>query len=157
MHKITNNLACIPNDCLIPIPPFLRNSYYNQLNTKTDSFKFSFFFPLNNQAMELNPPLNSPTIITLIFAQHMQIWKCMMQYTWCWIITTGMQPYRCTGIFIVTIFVDVSAWEANSVSILVHLIFDLWDALCCNFVILLLELAPYLSCMFHCTYTINTK
>jgi len=43
MYKVTNNLVCIPNDCLIPIPPFLRNSYYNQLHTKIDSFEFSFF------------------------------------------------------------------------------------------------------------------
>ena len=40
MYKITNNLVCTPNDCLIPVPPSLRNGYYNQLDT---SFKFSFF------------------------------------------------------------------------------------------------------------------
>ena len=57
MHKVTNNLVCISNDCLIPITRSLRNGYYNQLDNKIASFKFSF-----NQVMELNPLyiVNSP-------------------------------------------------------------------------------------------------
>ena len=64
MYKITNNLVtvCIPNDCLIPIPPFLRNSYVNQLDTRIDSFKFSFF-PSTIKLWNSIPPhiVNSPT------------------------------------------------------------------------------------------------
>ena len=62
MYKISNNLVCVLNDCLIPIIPFLRNVYFNQLDTRIDSFKFSFFFP-RQQTVELNPPhiVNSST------------------------------------------------------------------------------------------------
>ena len=61
MYKITN-LVCIPNDCLIPIPPFLRNGYFNQLDTRIDSFKFSFF-PSTIKLWNSIPPhiVNSPT------------------------------------------------------------------------------------------------
>ena len=40
--KIIHNLVDIPSDCLTPLPSFLRNGYCNQLNTKVDSYKFSF-------------------------------------------------------------------------------------------------------------------
>jgi len=43
MYKITNNLVSVPNDCLTPAPPFLRSGYFNQMSTRIDSFKFSFF------------------------------------------------------------------------------------------------------------------
>ena len=43
MHVIFNNLVSVPNDCLTSIPPYLRSGYFNQLSTRVDSFKFSFF------------------------------------------------------------------------------------------------------------------
>ena len=43
LYKIIHNLVDIPSVCLTPLPSFLRNGYYNQLNTKVDSYKFSFY------------------------------------------------------------------------------------------------------------------
>jgi len=43
LYKIIHHLVDIPDDCLTSVPPFLRHGYYNQLNTRVDSFKFSFF------------------------------------------------------------------------------------------------------------------
>jgi len=48
VYKITNNLVSVPNDCLIPTPSLLRSGYFNQLSTRIDSFKFSFFFHLQS-------------------------------------------------------------------------------------------------------------
>ena len=58
MYKITNNLVCIPNDCLIPIPPFLRNGYFNQLDTRIDSFKFSFSPQRSGRLWSSIPPVS---------------------------------------------------------------------------------------------------
>ena len=43
LYKIIHRLADIPDDCLTPVPSFLRSGYFNQLNTRVDSFIFSFF------------------------------------------------------------------------------------------------------------------
>ena len=43
LYKIIHCLADIPDDCLTPVLSFLRSGYFNQLNTRVDSFKFSFF------------------------------------------------------------------------------------------------------------------
>ena len=43
LYKIIHCLADIPDDCLTPVPSFLCSGYFNQLNTRVDSFKFSFF------------------------------------------------------------------------------------------------------------------
>ena len=77
IYEVTNNLVCIPNVCLIPIPPFLRNGYYNQLDTKIDNFKFSFF-SLDSQAIEFNPPyiVNSPTFDQ--FCTHLDNYTCAL-------------------------------------------------------------------------------
>ena len=42
MYTIINNLVSVPHVCLIPIPPFLRAGYFNQLDNRIDSFKFLF-------------------------------------------------------------------------------------------------------------------
>jgi len=43
LYKIIHNLVYIPSDCLTPLPSYLRNGCYNQLNTTVDSYKFSFY------------------------------------------------------------------------------------------------------------------
>lgn len=43
LYKIIHNLVDVPNDCLTPVPPYLRRGYYNQLITRVDSYKFSFY------------------------------------------------------------------------------------------------------------------
>ena len=40
LYKIIHRLADIPDDCLTPVPSFLRSGYFNQLNTRVDSFNF---------------------------------------------------------------------------------------------------------------------
>ena len=43
LYKIIHHLLAIPDDCLTHVLPSLRSGSFNQLNTKVDSFKFSFF------------------------------------------------------------------------------------------------------------------
>ena len=43
LYKIIHCLADIQDDSLTPIPSFLRSGYFNKLNTRVDSFKFSFY------------------------------------------------------------------------------------------------------------------
>ena len=38
LYKIIHNLVDIPSDCLSPVPQYLRNSYFNQLNTRSGQF-----------------------------------------------------------------------------------------------------------------------
>ena len=61
--KIIHNLVDIPSDCLTPLPSFLRNGYYNQLNTKVDSYKFSFYPSVIIKLWNTLPQhiINSPT------------------------------------------------------------------------------------------------
>ena len=43
LYKIIHQLVAIPDNCLTPIPSYLRSGYFNQLNTNIDCFKYSFF------------------------------------------------------------------------------------------------------------------
>ena len=43
LYKIIHSLADIPSNCLTPLPLYLRKGYFNQLNTRVDRFKFSFY------------------------------------------------------------------------------------------------------------------
>ena len=38
LYKIIHNLIDIPSDCLTPVPQYLRNGYFNQLNTRVANF-----------------------------------------------------------------------------------------------------------------------
>ena len=73
MYKISNNLVSVPNDCLTSIPPYLRLGYFNQLSTRVDSFKFSFF-PSTIRLWNSIPPyvINSCT--------HDQFCTCLDNY-----------------------------------------------------------------------------
>jgi len=43
LYKIINHIVDIPGDCLTPVLSYLQSGYFNQLNTRVDSYKFSFF------------------------------------------------------------------------------------------------------------------
>ena len=62
LYKIIRSLADIPSDCLTPLPPYLRKGNFNQLNTRVDSFKFSFYTSViklwNNLSQNI---INAPT------------------------------------------------------------------------------------------------
>ena len=64
-------MVAIPDNCLTPIPSFLKHGHFKQLDTWIDSFKFSFFpstIKLWNQLPQyilLTPP-HTPNPITLL-------------------------------------------------------------------------------------------
>ena len=62
MYKIIHHLVAIPDNCLNPIYSPLRRGYYSQLDTRIDSYKFSFF-PSTIKLWNSLPPfvVNSPT------------------------------------------------------------------------------------------------
>ena len=48
LYKIINHMIAVPDNCLTPIPSFLKHGHFKQLNTRIDCFKFSFL-PLTNK------------------------------------------------------------------------------------------------------------
>ena len=38
LYKVIHQLVAIPNNCLTPIPSYLRSGYFNQLNTNVTGF-----------------------------------------------------------------------------------------------------------------------